>query len=292
MARWGKNALLAAVVMAGCQRDADTGPRGDAAGRDAKGDAVVAAGVADAPTGAGWEADAEASEAEIMAFPDDALLELPGSGSVLYDGMDGAKIVRVPDGGESVGTPQHGTLSGGIQLPLNPALYTRRRPARQYGSSHAIRTIQAAFADFREGSGVTREVLIGDVSLPRGGPFAPHVSHQAGRDVDIRLILADGLERDAIPFEAQMVDWTATWALVDSFMRTGKVGYIFLDFERQSHLYKAGLEAGVDSRVLDAWFQWPDRGDLAGIIRHEDGHRAHIHVRLVCGEDESKCHGI
>jgi hypothetical protein len=77
---------------------------------------------------------------------------------------------------------------------------------------------------------------------------------------------------------------------VHSFLETGQVVYVFLDYDRQQYLYDAARRAGVDARVLDTWFQWPTPGAF-GPIRHEDGHRAHVHVRLACGPDDHECAG-
>lgn len=237
------------------------------------------------------EGDPEAQERAILALdnadlPEDVLLGLPGSEGIALD--DDASLV--PEGGQGVGTPQAGSLVGGIQLPARPHLYTRRDPSRSFGSTHTIRTIQAALGSMRRERGHDAEVIIGDISLPRGGPFAPHVSHQTGRDIDIRLVLARGVPRDTLPSAPDVVDWDATWALVHGFLETGQVTHVFLGFDRQPHLHEAARRAGVHERVLDAWFQWPQPGG-PGLIRHEDGHRAHVHVRLACGPEEPRCTG-
>jgi hypothetical protein len=242
--------------------------------------------------GAALKGDPAAQERAILALdnadlPEDVLLGLPGSEGLALAADD----ALVPEGGTSVGTPQAGSLVGGVQLPARPHLYTRRDPARSFGSTHAIRTIHSALAAMRRERGHDAEVIIGDISLPRGGPFSPHVSHQAGRDVDIRLVLAPGLPRDTLPSAPDLVDWDATWALVHSFLETGQVTYVFLGFDRQSHLHAAARRAGVHPRVLDAWFQWPHAGG-PGLIRHEDGHLAHVHVRLACGASEKLCTGV
>jgi murein endopeptidase len=151
--------------------------------------------------------------------------------------------------------------------------------------------LQAALGRLRSEKGFDAEVIIGDISLPRGGSFAPHVSHTSGRDVDIRLILAPGLDRTTLPLAAEQVDWDATWELVHGFLETGQVTYVFLDFAQQGHLYRAGERAGMHPRVLDRWFQWPDATKDDAIVRHEPGHRAHLHVRLGCDGQGPRCKG-
>lgn len=233
------------------------------------------------------------AEHEILAIGEadvgeDELLRLPGSQGFA---IDPGHAVTIADGATSLGTPNHGTLAAGIQLPFDPTRYTRRDAKRSYATSQTLRTIQAAFTSLRRDRGVHAEVMIGDISLPRGGSFAPHVSHTSGRDIDIRLVLAGGLGRETIPFLAEQVDWDATWALVHSFLETGDVSYVFLDFQHQAHLHAAGLRAGVHAQVLEQWFAWPDGYDSASIIRHEPGHRAHMHVRLGCTGQGPRCEG-
>lgn len=233
------------------------------------------------------------AEDEILAIGtaelgEDELLGLPGSQGLAI----AAAGSTIPDGAHSVGTPDAGTLEGGLQLPFDPRAYTRRDASRSFATSQTLRTIQAAFTALRDVRGVEAEVIIGDLSLPRGGAFAPHVSHRSGRDIDIRLVLAAGLDRTTLPFAPEHVDWDATWALVHSFLETGHVTYVFLEFGHQAHLRAAAERAGVHAAVLDRWFQWPDAADAAAIIRHERGHRAHLHIRLDCGGQGPRCHGL
>lgn len=273
---------------------ADSGAPGRDAARE-----IEAAGPSDpadeAPTPemprAAFEGDAVDRELQILDAShaeslDDFLLGLPGSAGLSIDGA----ADTIPAGAQSVGTPQRGRVFQGIVLPPNPALYTRRHPSRSYGSTQTIRTIQTAMTTLRHTKGVTTEVLIGDLSLREGGPISPHVSHQSGRDIDIRLVLARGLERSTIPVQASQVDWDATWKLVHSFLETGRVTHVFLDHARQQHLFEAAIRAGVHPKVVDRWFQWPAYG--AGTIRHEDGHRAHVHIRLACATTDARCSGI
>jgi len=238
--------------------------------------------------------DPGAAEREIMAIEDvevsdDVLLSLPGS----HGGIPGTMQERVPiaDGGRSVGTADAGALEGGLQLPLDPLSYTRRDASRSYATTQTLRTIQAALGVLRSERGVHAEVVIGDLSLRRGGTFPPHVSHTSGRDIDVRLVLAAGLDRTTLPLAPQQVDWDATWALVHSFLETGRVTYVFLDFGQQAHLRSAALRAGVHDRVLDRWFQFPDATNTEAIVRHEPGHRAHLHIRLSCDGQGPRCQG-
>ncbi len=239
--------------------------------------------------------DPSAVERELVAvgaaeLPEDVLLDLPGSHGLP---VAAAREGRVPiaEGGVSIGPPEGGTLQGGIQLPFDPAIYTRRDAARSFATTQTLRTLQSVLGKLRA-DGMHAEVIIGDLSLQKGGAFAPHVSHTSGRDIDIRLVLAPGLDRTTLPFAPEQVDWDATWALVHGFLESGSVSYVFLDFAQQGHLYRAGERAGLHARVLDRWFQWPDATKADAIVRHEPGHRAHLHVRLSCVGQGPRCQGI
>jgi murein endopeptidase len=240
--------------------------------------------------------DPNAAEREIIATGEDeisdaVLLSLPGSHDVA-DGPGEARD-RIREGGRSIGTPDAGSLEGGIQLPFDPGSYTRRDATRSYATTQTLQTIRSAFHRLRMEHGVRAEVVIGDISLPRGGAFAPHASHTSGRDIDVRLVLAAGVDRTTLPFAPEHVDWDATWALVHSFLVTGRVTYVFLDLAQQAHLRAAAARAGVHVRVLDRWFQFDPGGpeNLDAIVRHEPGHRGHLHIRLSCEGQGLRCQG-
>src|SRR6185503_11632542 len=98
-------------------------------------------------------------------------------------------------------------------------------------------------------------------------------------------------DRTTLPFAPEHVDWDATWALVHSFLETGHVTYVFLDFAQQAHLRAAAARAGVHVRVLDRWFQFPQAANIDTIVRHEPGHRGHLHIRLNCEGQGPRCQG-
>src|SRR5690606_440043 len=92
----------------------------------------------------------------------------------------------VPDGGVAVGKPHRGRLENGVRLP-DSELYTIRFDRLCYGTSLAVRDIQAAIATFRQETGFEGEVFIGAMSRKSGRKLSPHRSHRTGRDVDVRM---------------------------------------------------------------------------------------------------------
>ncbi len=204
--------------------------------------------------------------------------------------IDPTWFSAIPDTARSHGHPNRGKIRGEpVLLPEIPDLYTRRFDRIAHGSSHAIKTIVTAFATFRHESGYAGEILVGSIARPNGGRFAPHKSHQSGRDVDIRLPMLPWFETTISP-GAEEVDWRAVWALIDAFLATGEVEMIFLDNDLQRPLYYAALSLGATPEELDRIITWPRRdGKGKQLIRHARGHDGHIHVRIKCGDDEPSC---
>ena len=209
------------------------------------------------------------------------------SGSTSGTAPAALPMVAIPTGSISVGKPNRGKISNSIELPDNKALYTKRKPTESYGSSHTLHNLQLAIANFRQATGYTGDLVIGAISKKGGGRLRPHSSHQSGRDVDIRLPLkrkggnADNMDD---------VDWDATWGLIQALVATGEIQYIFLTTDRQKRLYKAAKNAGASKDMLERLIQYPNKkGTNNGIVRHEAGHTAHIHVRFTCGANETRC---
>jgi hypothetical protein len=208
----------------------------------------------------------------------------PGEGPPVPERFD------VPTGGQSVGRPHRGRLQGGVLLPESD-LYTRKIPSSGlYGSSHTIEQLQRAFASFRHDSGFEGQVIIGSMSRKRGGRFSPHVSHQSGRDIDIRLPMWTSVPSSVVSPHPDEIDWYATWALIEAFIQTGEVAAIFLDVSRHRYLYEAARAMGETPESMEPVLKWPNwTGETAPIVHHADGHDVHIHVRIKCGPAEPRC---
>lgn len=194
----------------------------------------------------------------------------------------------IPDGARSVGRPQQGRIDGAVRLPPSE-LYRCGSSYVMWGSSHALRQIVAALATFRHQSGYEGTIVIGALSRKHGRRLRPHVSHQSGRDVDIRLPLLPGIPVTHSP-NPDEVDWLATWMLVKAFVETGEVSRIFLDTSLHRRLYEAARSLGATREELRAIIQWPSWTPKEDpVVRHEEGHDGHIHVRIDCGDDEPRC---
>jgi Penicillin-insensitive murein endopeptidase/LysM domain len=198
-------------------------------------------------------------------------------------------LTRLRRGAVGVGPPWDGRLVNGVQIPEGKG-WRRQLPASSYGTTHAVSHLVAALQAFGQ-TGDQRELLLGSMSLPHGGPLPGHRSHHSGRDLDIRLPLL--AENPAwFPIKPWRVDYEALWMLVEALADTGEIEVIFLDYELQKGLHKAATERGADADARHRLIQWPrGRSEGAGLVQHVGGHRTHMHVRFRCGRYETECVG-
>jgi hypothetical protein len=199
-----------------------------------------------------------------------------------------SKPFEIRSDARSIGLPQRGRIENSVQLPKS-TLYDRGHPWVLWGSSHTVKNIHTAFAKFRHDAGFTGKVVVGSMSRRGGRRLSPHVSHQSGRDVDIRLPLLPGIPSTDRP-NPDEVDWYATWALIKAFVDTGEASLIFLDIDLHRRVYEAARVLGVSKAELAEILMWPFwKGGERPVVRHADGHEAHLHVRIKCGPDEPRC---
>jgi len=192
----------------------------------------------------------------------------------------------IKPGGLSVGKPSRGSLSHGVPLPKSD-MYTVRNADKAYGATHAIEQMMLAMASFRATSGYDQKLVIGAMSLKKGGRFRPHKSHQSGRDVDIRMPRNVGVKRVKSTSD---IDWRATWHFVKALAATGEVDYIFMSWSRQRLLYRAAKAQGATSAELKTLIQYPRKPKTNnGLVRHSKGHDTHIHVRFKCAAGNGRC---
>lgn len=197
---------------------------------------------------------------------------------------------RVRRGSVGVGRSDAGWLVNGVQIPAGKG-WRLQRPASSYGSTHAVMSLVTALQMFRDTSGYERELLIGSMSLPHGGPLPGHRSHQTGHDLDIRLPLSSE-NPPWFPIKPWRVDYEVLWRLVEALADTGEIEAIFLDYELQKGLHKAATKLGSDEAARHRLIQWPrGRAEGAGLVQHAGGHDTQIHVRFRCGRHETECVG-
>lgn len=174
------------------------------------------------------------------------------------------------DDSESVGPPNDGRLVNGVPFPEGRAWLLAPDRSRAFGTGELLVNVLAALDAYAETNKGAPPIQLGEISARKGGPIYGHQSHQAGRDIDIRLVIEASGER----FDAAL-----NWSLVKTLIDGGEVVAIFLNRTQQVWL-RAAAEADVGVDGADRYF---------ALIKHEPGHIIHIHVRFRCPDSDHRC---
>jgi penicillin-insensitive murein endopeptidase len=189
----------------------------------------------------------------------------------------------------SIGFYAKGCLAGAKPLPVNGPAWQAMRLSRNrmWGHPSLVRYIERFAKDAKAKDGWPG-LLVGDMSMPRGGPMPfGHASHQVGLDVDIwykpmpeRNLTA--AERESMPMESFLIDpahvnpnvWTPDFAkLLRRAVSYPEVARVFVNPAIKKWLCDNVKE---DRRFLHK---------ITPIMGHDD----HFHVRLVCPWDNPGC---
>lgn len=171
---------------------------------------------------------------------------------------------------ESVGPPNDGRLIGGVPIPEGRTWLLPADRSRAFGTGETILAVLAALDAYAAKYPDAAPIQLGQLSARRGGPISGHQSHQTGRDIDIRLVVAEAGDR----FDAER-----SWSLVKTLIEGGEVVAIFLNRTQQVWL-RAAAEAELGASGADRYF---------ALISHEPGHTIHIHVRFRCPDSDHRC---
>jgi len=168
----------------------------------------------------------------------------------------------------AVGRPWHGRLVNGVELPevsgdwltWDPVLkQIPNRPERRWGTAKLIATIRRVLASWHLTHPEMPQLLIGDLSRPRGGVFDErygglgHASHQNGLDADIYYPRRD--HRLLAAYRPDLIDRPLAQDLLDRFVADG-VQFVFIG--TRTHLH--------------------GRRKVVQVIAH---HNDHMHVRIL-----------
>jgi LysM repeat protein len=204
-----------------------------------------------------------------------------GQRLVLY--VDGGLVPDFlpPEPGRSA-PKKVGGARGKVAVALPPSEHVHiRRPRAAYGTPKTIDLVQRAVSQYRRAHKGAPKVVIGDISRKGGGQLHPHASHQTGRDIDLGYVVRGPGHERVGKLSYARIDVARTWALIEAFIDTKQVVYVFVDYRLQEQLYEHARAQGVPQRELDGLFQYPHgRGRAHGIIRHWPNHRHHFHVRF------------
>ncbi len=194
-----------------------------------------------------------------------------------------------PEPPEAIGSYNNGCLSGAQALPLKGEGFQVIRASRHryYGHPDLIEFIKEFAANIKSSSG--NDVLIGDMSMPRGGRFIyGHSSHQIGLDVDVWFRFQQaGTSLSPQQLETpQALDLTnpeefkvnSNWqnehaAMIQQAAADKRVARIFVNPIIKQKLCQ---------------MNWPDDNWL-NKVRPWWGHSMHMHIRLTCPESSKSC---
>jgi penicillin-insensitive murein endopeptidase len=179
-------------------------------------------------------------------------------------------------GAMSLGNPSAGLLLNGVQATKNE-LFDPVSPGAAWGTDETLSYLERALRKVHEQIAETPALPLGDISVERGGPISPHVSHQAGRDVDIAYFY----KKDARWYRrgnAQNLDIARNWAFVRALVTETDVELILIDHSIQALLREHALAIGEDPVWVDGIFR--GGSGLRPLVRHARGHATHVHVRF------------
>jgi murein endopeptidase len=191
-----------------------------------------------------------------------------------------------------------------VSADLHPALYTgsSRRGAQLFAqriTTHSniyvlnpeaswalpelVGVINRVAERVREAHGEGERLVVGDASRRNGGRFRPHLTHQQGRDVDMRYFLTGGVVGDYEyrPVNYKNFDLAKNWSLIQALAEEGAVIRILIDYRHQGRLWKYARGQGANKVQLERLFSYPRGKAVKGaLIQHARGHWNHVHVRV------------
>lgn len=200
---------------------------------------------------------------------------------------------------EAKGRPQAGKLINGEQMPLEHPCYVLKRERNAWGTNETIEQLTTAIDGVCSSKRLKKKsrrkrmpkVVVGDISSRHGGHLVPHKSHQNGRDVDVGYYHKGSKALDDFKTVTDKnFDPRLTWALIQNLLKQDAVEYLFMDRSVQKKLYRWVVKSGqMSERNLRAIFQYP-KGRGRTVIRHEPGHKNHIHIRFRCPSTDENCY--
>lgn len=182
-------------------------------------------------------------------------------------------------GSISIGKPSAGGLLNGVQMPTGDH-WVLVDPAHAWGTRETIDYLVASIEAVHAEHSGAHPLYIGHISARGGGALSPHISHQAGRDVDISYFYSD--EKSARWYaraHAGNLDRARTWAFVRALVSKTDVELILIDHSIQALLREHALAIGEDPGWVTSLFRGKP-GELRPLIVHAKGHATHLHVRF------------
>jgi len=189
---------------------------------------------------------------------------------------------------QSVGRPTAGSLAYGQHLGEGPG-YRLRFPNNAYAVEGVLKTLRTCARRTKESFPGAHDLLIGDLSRAGGGHFAPHESHQSGRDADVGYYLRSNEPSATLHrVKPEDIDYAKTWALVRCHITTDVVTRVYMDRRIQVAMVawlrqKRLVKEGQIQRLFAV------EGGEEAVIQHAKEHDTHFHVRFACDVGQIEC---
>jgi murein endopeptidase len=199
------------------------------------------------------------------------------------DGWSGrqieAELVAHPErlGSMSIGSTNSGALFNGVQMPGADG-WRVVDPDHAWGTRETVDYLIHCLSEVEQRFPGSAEMYIGHISGRRGGHLSPHVSHQAGRDVDISYYYLPGQGRWYAKAGPNNLDVARTWAFLKALVIDTDVELILMDRAIQKLVREYAVAHADDRRWVDELFDGDNK--FAPLIRHAKGHATHIHLRF------------
>lgn len=219
--------------------------------------------------------------------------------------MANVQLERIGAKGESRTTgsaSRRGALENPAQLPLEGLGYYILRPERDthHGTDDLVAGLIEACARLKNADPGMQPLAVGDLSGPRGGRIALHLSHRSGRDADLLFFRRDMdgkpvLTDDLLRFngrglgrykgEKLAFDVERNWALVKALLTNRRFGdrvvRIFVALPLKTKLIRYA-ERVEPRRSLVRRARWL----LQEAKRPAGAHDDHLHLRIACSPRE------
>ncbi len=201
----------------------------------------------------------------------------------------------------SVGLPNHGVLTDGVELPVRGDGFERYRveSPNYWGVPRLVTAVQQAAATVDKALPGGPPLVVGDLSAPTGGKIPHHASHRTGRDVDLLYYFTDvyghpvkspgfvsvGSDTIAsIPWSHQFVrlDVAREWQLARALLTNEhiEVLWMFVSRDVEALLLQQALALGEP-----IWIVWRAQ-QVMHQPRDSASHDDHMHLRIACAAAE------
>lgn len=177
----------------------------------------------------------------------------------------------------SVGFYARGYLWSRDEILPNDSWNVRARTVKQghnFVSIYVSDTLRQAVQAYYRADRSAPMVELWDMSNAGGGQSAGHKSHQNGLDIDIRYPYV----RDNVPELRSLatIDYPKLFTLVRAWVDTGSVRRFFVD-------------ASIKRKLCSLYGSEEANTEYLRRLRPYKNHDDHIHVRLKCPKEDSKC---